>query len=160
VFPLRLCDRCCHVACTEAERVAAAPLLVRVPRPGAVAEHDHGHGRAGVRRGVQLHRQPHVPMPGVRALPRRLSRACCSISRPPVTSSPSAASWSHTPTTSPRRPCWPMGSRCSCRSSAAAPPGTPARTRRCSTRSARGTPAGSSPPPSCRTSRSTRPWSV
>jgi hypothetical protein len=66
------------------------------------------------------------------------SRACRSISRPSVTSSPSAASWSRTPTTSPPRPCPPTGSRCSCRSSAAAPPGPPARTRRCNTRSARG----------------------
>jgi hypothetical protein len=70
VFPLRLYDRCCLVACTEAERVAA-PLPVRVPRPDAIAEHGHGHSRAGVRRGVQLHRQPHIPIPGVRALPRR-----------------------------------------------------------------------------------------
>jgi|UniRef100_A0A804QYB8 hypothetical protein len=46
----------------------------------AVAEHDHGHGRAGVRRGVQLHRQPHVPMPSVRTLPRRL-RGCAARSR-------------------------------------------------------------------------------
>jgi hypothetical protein len=32
-------------ACTEAERAAAAPLPVRVPRPGAVVEHDHGHSQ-------------------------------------------------------------------------------------------------------------------
>jgi hypothetical protein len=72
VFPLRLSDRRCLVACTEAERATAAPLPVRVPRLDEVTEHDHGHGRAGVHRGVQLRRQPHVPVPGVRALPRRL----------------------------------------------------------------------------------------
>jgi hypothetical protein len=74
VFPLRLCDRRCLITCTEAERADAAPLLVRVPRPDAVVEHDHGHGRAGIRQGVQLRRQPHVPVPGVRALSRRLRR--------------------------------------------------------------------------------------
>jgi hypothetical protein len=79
VFHLRLCDRRCLVACTDAERAAAAPLPVRVPRPSAAAEHDHGHGRASVRRRVQLHRQPHVPVLGVRALPRRL-RGCAARS--------------------------------------------------------------------------------
>jgi hypothetical protein len=39
-----------------------------------------------------------------------------------VTSSPSVASWSRTPTTSPRRPRRPTDSRCSCRSSAAVLP--------------------------------------
>jgi hypothetical protein len=65
------------------------------------------------------------------------SRSCRSISRPSATSSLPAASWSRTPTTSPARPRRPTGSRCSFRSSAAAPPGPPIRTRRCSTRSSR-----------------------
>jgi hypothetical protein len=38
-------DAAAACACTEAEHAAAAPLPVRVPRLGAVVEHDHDYGQ-------------------------------------------------------------------------------------------------------------------
>ncbi|KAG2653058.1 hypothetical protein PVAP13_1NG424538 [Panicum virgatum] len=57
-----------------AAAACAAPLAapVRAPRPRAVPERVRARARAGVRRGVQLLRDQGVPVPGVRALPRRL----------------------------------------------------------------------------------------